>query len=294
MSSDLSRVLDSFAAIQGELRKLMPAAGASDVDAVTAPAFDNQATDFVIGVGLALTRNLFGCRLLHWNPDLANFRSEIVLRGRPGSFIVYRPLDVRIGGRTHVYFAKVYKTKYLKPGQPRSAPGVVERQFGITYSGFRSKRELTPVLDAFKRCAAEAGQLVAFVNERLGDVLPTETLAAKDSFHRWIFTVYDVAWKAPPGSPQAATKYIPMKGFDEFMRTDESVLYDLDHLRSTPWSEVERRLDKHGWRTVAPFEGPYASWSKELPEYYASRIDDIVQASYWTIGWLVKELQGGT
>jgi hypothetical protein len=75
----------------------------------------------------------------------------------------------------------------------------------------------------------------------LVSTFPAETLATKDNFHRWIFTVYDVAWRMPSGSPQGATRYIPVMGFGPFMTTDESVVYNLDHIRSTPWSEVRRK-----------------------------------------------------
>jgi hypothetical protein len=35
---------------------------------------------------------------------------------------------------------------------------------------------------------------------------------------------------------------------------------------------------------------PYESWGVELPQYFASRIDDFVRASDWAIDWLVKQL----
>lgn len=274
MPSDLPDILRSLAAIQLELRKLIPVAVPGGGTRAPSSPRDEILTGY-LGQCPVL-----GCRLLHWNPELADFR-------------VYQPLDVRIGGKPHVFFAKLYKTKYCQPGPPRSDSATAERQFGVTYSDSRPKREVTPTLDAFKQCATEAGELVASAKEGLGPVLPAETLAAKNDLHRWIFTVYDVAWQAPPGSPRAATRYIPMIGLDGFMSTDESVIYDLDYLRSTPWSEVERRFDKNGRGNFSHFAGPYASWSTELPQYYASRIDDIVQASDWTIDWLVKELQRG-
>lgn len=259
MAANQRDIISSLAAIQEEFRKLP-------------------------------TGNVLGCRLLHWNPELEKFRAEVVFHERPASFIVYQPLDVRIDSKPHVFFTKVYKTEYAKSPQSRSDTSILERQYGITYSDFYSKRELRPVLDAFKRCAKEAGVLVASVKDRLASALPAETLLVKDSFHRWIFTVYDVAWSAPAGSPKAATRYIPMMGFGPFMTTDESILYDLDHIRSTPWSEVERRLDKNGWGYYSHFKESYASWGEKLPEYFASRINDIVQASDATIDWLQNQL----
>jgi len=289
MTTDQADVIRSLASIQEELRKL-PRASVGRA-AVSPPSRAGAATGgYLKGLaGVALRGNVFGCRLLHWDPELEKFRAEVIRQGQPASYIVYRPLDVRIGGKPHVFFAKVYKAKY-KPGQSRSAPAAVERQFGITYSGLQPKREVTPLLDAFKRCATEAGEIVASVKDRLASVLPAETLATKDSFHRWIFTVYDVAWRAPADSPRVATKYIPIEGFGPFMTTDESVLYDPTYIRSTPWSEVERRLDKNGWGTFSHFEASYVSWGEKLPEYFASRIDDIVEASDWTIDWLLSQL----
>ena len=75
------------------------------------------------------------------------------------------------------------------------------------------------------------------------------------------------------------------------MQTDESIPYDRDHIRSTPWAEVERRLDKNRWGSFVNFKEPYAAWGVELPEYYASRIDDIAQSSDGAIDWIVKRLE---
>jgi hypothetical protein len=74
------------------------------------------------------------------------------------------------------------------------------------------------------------------------------------------------------------------------MGTDESIVYDLDHLRATPWAEVERRWDKNRRMYLAHLQKPYESWSVELPPYFASRIDDLVRASDWAIDWLMKQL----
>lgn len=289
MTADHSDIVSSLVAIQQQLRKL-PRANMGRATVSPTSQGGDPTGGYLKGLaGAALRGNVLGCRLLHWDPELEKFRAEVIHRGQPASFIVYRPLDVRIGSKPHVFFAKVYKTKY-KPGQSRSAPAAAERQFGITYSGLQPKREVTPILDAFKRCATEAGEIVASVSDRLVSNLPVETLATKDRFHRWIFTVYDVAWRAPSGSPQAATRYIPIEGFGPFMTTDESVLYDLGHIRSTPWSVVEGRLDVNGWGSFSHFKESYASWGEKLPEYFASRIDDIVQASDWTIDWLLSQL----
>jgi hypothetical protein len=232
---------------------------------------------------------IFGCRLLHWNPELEDFRVEVVVEDQPSSCQVYGPLDRRCGSRPHVFFEKLHKVKYTAPGQSRSGP-VPERQFGITYSDVQPKREVKPLLDAIKQCAAQAGALVASASEQFTSILPAETLAAKQDLHRWIFTVYDIAWKKPPGSPLSATRYIPVQGLDAGMQTEESILYDLDHIRSTPWSTLEQRLDKNRWGSFAHFKEPYAAWGVELPMCYASRIDDIAQSSDWAIDWLVKQL----
>jgi len=274
MASDSSNIVQAFTAIQAELRKL------------PRPEESRSIKSLARWAG-----KIFGCRLLHWNPELENFRVEVIVQGQPASLSVYGPLDRRWGGRPHVFFEKLYKAKYTAPGQSEAGPSP-ERQFGITYSDNRPKRELKPLLDAFKECATEAGTLVASVQERLASQLPAQTLAAKQDLHRWIFTVYDIAWRQPSGSPLRATRYIPVQGLDAGMQTDESILYDLEHLRATPWSAVERRLDPNGWGSVVNFKEPYASWNVELPEYYGSRIDNIVQSSDWAIDWLVKHLEG--
>jgi hypothetical protein len=268
MCSGLSDARDSLTAIQLELREL--------------------ARDAAAHSGTRPSMPIFGCRLLHWNPELENFRAE------PTGCIVYQPLDVRVDGKTHVFFLRVYKTKYAKSGQKRNEPGLPERQYGITYRQFDPKSEVIRIHDAFKRCATQAGALVGSVQERLASVLPSETLATKNDLHRWIFTVYDVAWHAPADSPRSATRYIPMTGFDPSMNTDESVIYDLDHIRSTPWRKVERRLDRNRWGSFSHFKQAYASWSEKLLEYYASRIDDIIQASRWSIDWLINQVSDST
>jgi hypothetical protein len=105
--------------------------------------------------------------------------------------------------------------------------------------------------------------------------------------------VYDIAWKKPEGSPLSATRYIPLTGFDAHLHTNESTLYDLAHFRAVPWSDFERTADPNGWGTAASLREPYESWGVELPEYYASRIDDIALSSDWAIDWLIKQLEGG-
>jgi hypothetical protein len=273
MASDDSAVIQSFAAIQAELRKL------------PRPEEPRTVKSLARWAG-----KIFGCRLLHWNPDLENVRVEVIVQGQPASLSVYGPLDRRCGSRPHVFFDKLFKVKYTAPGQSGAGP-VRERQFGITYSDSRPKRELKPLLDAFKKCATQAGALIASAKERLACELPAETLATKQDLHRWIFAVYDIAWRQPPGSPLRATRYIPVQGLDAGMQTDESILYDIEHLRATPWTAVERRLDPNRWGSAVNFKEPYASWGVELPEYYASRIDDIAQSSDWAIDWLVERLQ---
>jgi hypothetical protein len=258
MTSNLLDTVRSLAAIQAELRRI-PQRG-----------------------------NVFGCRLLHWNPELEHVTVDVVFDGESESLNVYTShLDDRVGGHPHVFFHKLHKTKYGEPGGSGSA----ERRFGITYSTIRyPKSEVKPLLESLTQSAARAGALVANVPEQLAGRLSAATLAAKQDLHRWIFTVYDIAWGKPSGSRLKATRYIPVQGLDESMRTDESVIYDLARIRSTPWSKVERRLDPNGWGDFVHLKEPYASWSVELPQYYASRIDDIVQASDWAIDFLVKEL----
>lgn len=289
MSTNDSDILSALAALQAELRGI-PTAGSGGAPSVAAGGGGIPA-GLPKGPAAPALRGIFlGCRLFHWNPELEDAWVDVIYNGRPERFKVYWPFNRRVGGRPHVFFEKVYKTNYLAPGRPRSGAGP-ERQFGITYPGLRPKPEVKPLLDAFKQCASAAGALVASVKERLAPALPAATLAAKQDLHRWIFTVYDIAWGNPPGSPLAATRYIPLQGFDAGMRTDESMLYDLDHLRSTPWAAVERRLDPNRRGTAVHLKEAYESWGVELPEYYASRIDDIVRASDLAIDWLVEQLQ---
>lgn len=260
MTSDNSDPYSALNAIQLELREL-----ARDAEAHS---------------GTRPSRPMLGCRLLHWNPELEHFRTEQT------GFVVYEPLDVRIGGKPHVFFMRVYKTKYMGPRQQRTEPGLPERQYGITYRDFDPKSEVTRIHDAFKDCATRAGEFVGLHMERLVSYLPPQTLAAKNDLHRWIFTVYDCAWLAPSGSPHSATRYIPVAGFDAAMKTEESILYDLDHLRSTPWRKAKRRIHSD----LSHLKDAYAHWSVELPVYYASRIDDVIQASDWTIDCLIGKL----
>lgn len=289
MASNAPDLLPELAALQTELRKIFAAGGGAPS---TSSAGDRIRTDLPTRpVGRARPGIVLGCRLFHWNPDLENVLVDVVHEGQPARFKVYGPFNRRCGSRPHVFFEKVYKTKYATPGQARPGP-TPEREFGITYADVRPKSEIKPLMDAFKRCVGEAGALVAAARERLAPVLPAETLAAKQDLHRWIFTVFDIAWRKPDGSPLAATRYIPVEGFDAGMGTNESILYDLDYIRSTPWPELDRRMDRNRWGTFAHLKEPYAAWGVELPEYYASRIDDIVRASDWAIDWLVKQLEG--
>lgn len=283
--SDVSQLLKSFATVQREFRELAqepaPELGSLSPDITMDELMEKLAA-------VHSPRPSIGCRLHHWDPELEHFRVDAVCEGEPCKLGIYEPLDVRTGGRAHVFFHKLYKTRYAQPGQKRTeAP---ERQFGVNYSDMFPKKEINPLLDAFKRNATLAGELVASARDRLAPVLPAATLATKNDHHRWIFTMYDVAWRAPLDSPGAAMRYIPMHGLNAFMKTDESVLYDLDYLRSTPWSEVEARLDKNGWGRYSHFEECYSAWQTELPEYYASRLDDVAFASDKAIDWLVERL----
>lgn len=265
MSLELSDILGSLASIQTDLRGLI---------SITES-----------GAGFRRPLKRIGCRLLHWSPKLEHFRAET------SGYSVYQPFDIRVGSRPHVFFTKVYKTRYITPEQKRSDSELPERQFGITYTNLLlSKSELAPTLDGFKKCAIQAGALVGSIQGRLESVLPPQTLAAKNDLHRWIFTVYDVAWEATANSDRSATKYIPVTGFDASMHTEESLLYDLKHLRTTRWKKVERRLDPKRHGEYSHLKDCYASWSKELPEYYGSRLDDVIQASDWAIDWLLKKL----
>jgi hypothetical protein len=279
MTSNFAEIVQSFAAVQAELRQIPTTGSVGEFSPSSSGGDDFD--DLLEGMLETEQRGtILGCRLFHWNPDLENIRQ---------SFGVYfSHLDCRVGSKPCVFFEKLYKIKYTASGQPRSGP-TAERQFGISYSGLQPKREVKPLLDAFKNCATRAGALVTRINDRLSADLAAETLAAKQDLHRWIFTVYDIAWAKPSGSPLVATRYIPVQGLDAAMRTDESVRYDIEHLRSTPWSRVKRRLDR--WGGPVNLKDAYASWREKLPEYYASRIDDIVQASDWAIDWLVKRLE---
>jgi hypothetical protein len=291
MVSDIPDILRSFAAIQLELRKLPMGTGDSEFS--TSSPGDNSVTDYLNGLaGTFIGGQVLGSLLFHWNPELENVRVEVMRKEKIRKYGIYFEFPRWSMGRSHVSFDKLYKTKYASAGSDVCGPPL-ERRFGVTYSGLQPKNQVKLVLDAFKQCAKDAGTLLASVREQLASVLPAETLAARSPLHRWIFTLYDAAWNAPSDSPQAATKYIPLQKLNQFMRTDESVLYDPDYLRSTPWSEVERRLDPDGRGDYAHYKDYYASWCKELPEYYASRIDDVVQASVWTIDWIVNELQNG-
>lgn len=273
MTSNLSDTLRFLASIQADLRGI-PIAGR--VTHRRSSRADDD--DFLEGLMEVMRRKtLLGCLLFHWN------------KGRLESSKFYHShLDQRTGGKPHVFFERLYKTEYAAPGESRTGPAA-ERQFGISYSGLHPKREMEPLLEAFKRCATRAGAVVASIKESLAAVVPAATLAAKQDLQRWIFTVYDVAWRNPSKKQLGARRYIPVEALDASMRTDESVIYDLENIRATPWSRVKRRLDR--WGAAANLKGLYASWREKLPEFYASRIDNIVKASDLAIAWLVKYLE---
>ncbi len=245
-----------------------------------------------------------GCRLLHWNPAL----------GQPdeGGGQFYLPLDSRSGGgKAKLFFAKVYKAQYAAA----TDLGTAERQFGLTYSKWDySKASIDPHLKTFLRCAEQAGALVASAGDRVGSLVTAATVAVKNDFHRWIFAVYDMAWgnapdgplrpryqrlawhappapRNPPDAPLRAMRYIPLDGFNAYLERDESILYDREHIRSVPWSEVRARLAPN--YAVAPdhLEVPYRSWQEKLPEYYASDLDDIVRASVQAVDLLSARLE---
>jgi hypothetical protein len=224
-----------------------------------------------------------GCRFLHWDPELQKVRSP------SKSFPVYWPLDWRSGGpKPKVLFAEIHKAKYAAI----AGDGVVERQFGITYSkAFYSRKTLDPLLKAFTECAEQLGALTASAKP-LASLFPQATMAVKNNMHRWVFSIFEVAWKNPPESPLSAIKYIPLQGFDSHMKRDESIFYDLDHIRSIPWSQIKLHLDPNQCQVgrFDHFESHYLSWQEKLPEYYASRLNDIVRASDLAIDWVIQRL----
>jgi hypothetical protein len=282
MISAQQEIVDALAGVQAELRKI-PIEKPKPQPLKLPPPYGNLFADKLSGMlSMVMGGKLLGSRLLHWIPEKQ--------QEQPG---VYMDLDARRGGHAHAFFEKLYKVRYRRPDQPRKGPDVVERQFGITYIGWDSKRKAAPALDPFKQCAAQAGELVGRAKEHLAAALPEETLAAKDDLHRWIYTVFDLAWKKPPESPLSAVRYIPVQAMDQFMRTDESIVYDLDSIRAMPWTDVVRRLDPNNRGWLDNLAGPYASWREQLPQYYASRIDDMVEASDWTIDWLIGKLARG-
>ena len=238
-----------------------------------------------------IPRMALGCRLLHWDPELEKVRSPSKLYPEKEGYAVYWPLDWRSGpsGKPKVFFVKVHKSKYA----PVAGADTAERQFGMTYSKLLfSKASIDPFLKSFTACAERAGTLLASAGERLAGVVPPSTFAVKNPLHRWIFAVHDVAWTTAPDTPLRAVRYIPVEGFNNFMGRDESILYDLDHLRSVPWSRVKPRLDPNNWGSADHLEAPYLGWQEKLPEYYASRLDDIAHASELAIGWVMHRLGG--
>lgn len=288
MAIDLAEVRQSWIAIQAEFRKLpmLPTEGRP-------PLAEAAARGPLSLLRAAMARPLggpaFGCRLFHWNPELEQVRVDAVCEGRPVQYGIYfSHLTSRVGGKPHAHFHKLHKAAYAEPG---SAGPNAERQFGVTYSDLVAKSETKPHLDAIKKSATEAGALIALVRDRLASVLPAATLFAKNDLHRWIFTVYDIAWRNPPDSPLSATKYIPIEGMNEFLGTNERIVYDLERVRATPWSDVERGWEMHRRRDFAHFKEAYASWGETLPVYFASRIDDFVRASDLAIDWLAKQLE---
>lgn len=147
---------------------------------------------------------IFGCRLLHWNPELDNFRVEVVIEGRPSSCQVYGPLDRRCGSRPHVFFEKLHKVKYERTAELALAKSHLEAVFHTVNEGIA-------VFD-------QTGSII-FCNDaeaRIAGFASPQEMMRNLTYFAEVFELTDAAGKIVPVEQWPVSRVLRGESFNEW------------------------------------------------------------------------------
>ncbi|MCH7870465.1 MAG: hypothetical protein IID33_02075 [Planctomycetes bacterium] len=124
--------------------------------------------------------------------------------------------------------------------------------------------------DRFRALAADAGRCLVDVPTKHLSGIEFESINASRAFNRWVWSVYDLAWRGNTGSPLRAERKLWESGFP-------TSPYDV---------EFYRRFIKGGQRNPLN-PSVFAKWAESLPDYFCSELSDAFMCSVYAIDILL-------
>lgn len=127
----------------------------------------------------------------------------------------------------------------------------------------------------FWSLAADAGRALLGKSSAAFQAFPRETLSASTDRHRWLWTLFDLAWQQRIGSPLKAAKLI----------------WDREHMGITTFPHDTAQL--RGLNKI--FGGGsdiLRRWSERLPDYFCSEVRNVFMASVYAIDIVLSDCGG--